>query len=153
MNRQSSTITWLVSTAIAAMLSGPVIADDGQIVIMRTVQPRTATRPALVPDPNPRVVKTSPQAYVDINNAIAGGELNDSDFARVNSGMTSSMHILTGNSGPLQQNSGINQRITRATSGIGGKAGGGGATGGIAGSVNRGVQQGLKPLMQALPGQ
>jgi hypothetical protein len=107
----------------------------------------------LAPDPNPRVVKTSPEAYVDIGNAVASGELNDSDFARVNSGMAASMNILTGRSGSIQQNSNNNQRITRATSGIGGKAGGGSGTGGIAGTVNRGVQQGLKPMMNALPGQ
>jgi hypothetical protein len=154
MNRQSGTIIWLLGTALAVLTVMPVSADnDGQIVVSRQVQPRTATRPPLVPDPNPRIVKTSPEAYVDISNAVAGGELSDSDFARVNSGMATSMNILGGRSGPLQQNGTSNQRITRATSGIGGKAGGGGGTGGIAGTVNQGVQQGLRPLMQALPGQ
>jgi len=155
MNRQSGTIIWLLGTTLAVLLGGPASAEnDGQIVVMREVQPRTATRPPLAPDPNPRIVKTSPEAYVDIGNAVAGGELSDSDFAHVNSGMAASMHILTGRPGSLQQNGVSNQRITRATSGIGGKAGGGGgATGGIAGTVNRGVQQGLRPLTQALPGQ
>jgi hypothetical protein len=157
MNRQSGTVIWLLATTLAVLLGGPASAENdgqGQIIVMRDVQPRTATRPPLAPDPNPRIVKTSPEAYVDIGNAVTAGELSDSDFAHVNSGMAASMHILTGRSGPLQQNGASNQRITRATSGIGGKAGGGGgATGGIAGTVNRGVQQGLRPLTQALPGQ
>ena len=155
MNRPSSTIPWLLASAFAVLLSGPVSADnEGQIIVMREVQPRAATRPPLVPDPNPRVVKTSPEAYVSggIGNAITNGELDDSDFAHVNSGMAASQRMLTGSSGPLQQTGISNQRVTSATSGIGGKAGGGGG-GGIAGTVNQGVQQGLRPLMQGLPGQ
>ena len=154
MNRSSSTIPCLLASAFAVLLSGTVSADnEGQIIVMREVQPRVATRPPLAPDPNPRVVKTSPEAYVSggIGSAITSGELGDSDFAHVNSGMAASQRMLTGSSGPLH--TGIsNQRVTSATSGIGGKPGGNGG-GGIAGTVNQGVQQGLRPLMQGLPGQ
>ena len=154
MNKQSSTIIWLVSTALAAMLSGPVFADDyGTIVLTRDVQPRTATRKEMVPDPNPKVVYGSPDAYLgrgvngSISNAV-GGEIGDSEFASINTGMAVTQRLLTGQSAPTS-NPG-NQRITSATSGIGGKAGGGNATGGIAGRVNQSVQQGLRPLNQAL---
>lgn len=150
MNRQSSTIIWLVGTALAVLLGGQVRADDyGTIVLTRDVQPRAATRKEMVPDPNPKVVYGSPDAYLahGVSGSI-GGEISDSEFASINTGMAVTQRLLTGQS--AQSATPGNQRITSATSGIGGKAGGGSATGGIAGRVNQSVQQGLRPLSQAM---
>ena len=152
MNRQSGTLIGLLGSTLALLLAGPVQAgNDGEIILTRDVQPRVATRKEMVPDPNPKQVYGSPDAY--LHNGVRGSlgnELEDSDFARISSGMSVTQRVLVGQ--PAQSGNPGNQHLAPTTSGIGAHAGGGN-NGGIAGRVNQSVQQGLRPLTQVMPGQ
>jgi hypothetical protein len=144
MSRQSGTLTWLTGIALAALLNGPVSADNGLIVVTREVQPRSATRKELVPDPNPLTVQAGlPRS--------ASNELNDSDFAHINTGLSVSNRALTNQTNNLSSSNTFSQTggngIPGLGAAIGGDAAGGGAgTGGISGRVNGAVQTGLRPL-------
>jgi hypothetical protein len=130
----------LVCTAVA--LSAPLaLAEPGQIIITRDVQPRSATRPAVVPDPNPKTVNPG---------AITTGamvELSDGDVASVSTGsVLPGLMVGSPQTGsPLQ----IERIPSQNLPGMGAIHGGArGAEGGISGQVNRPLQQGLRPLQQ-----
>ena len=140
MSRQSGKIALLIGITLAT-LNVPVYAENGEIVLLRNVQPRAATRQELVPDPNPVAV----QAGLPKN-----AELKDSDFAQINSGISVSNRALTSvtnsltSSNTLTQSSGNN--LQGLGGAIGGSAGGGAGTSRISGRVNGAVQTGLRPL-------
>ena len=145
MDRNASRIS---RTAILAMLvlSGigsamPAYAADGIIVITRDVQPRVATRPALVPDPNPRTVNANPSSTVI--RATNSYELNDADFARITSGSSLQRQMLPGGQLP-----GLSNSSHASSHGLPGmRAGqGGGAGSNVSNQINRSLQQGLAPL-------
>lgn len=69
-----------------AMFAAVARAADGEVILTRDVQPRIATRPALVPDPNPLTVQMDRSALV--NSSVAAGELSDGDFSQVSSGQS-----------------------------------------------------------------
>lgn len=145
MDRNASRI---FRTAILAMLvfSGVGLAShafsaDGIIVITRDVQPRVATRPAPVPDPNPHTVNANPSSTVI--RATNSYELSDSDFAGITSGSSLQRSMLPG--GQLPGFSGSSQGASQGLPGM--RAGhGGGAGSNISNRVNRSLQQGLAPL-------
>jgi hypothetical protein len=69
----------------AVGLASPALAAGGDIIILREVQPRSATREPLIPDPNPHVVNPKPNAIIDraLRGMVMPPELSDSDFAAV----------------------------------------------------------------------
>lgn len=143
-------LAWVMS---AVGLASPALAAGGDIIILREVQPRSATREPLIPDPNPHVVNphvVNPKPNAIIDRALRGmvmpPELSDSDFAAV-----------TGSYGLPQQ--GVStprelavERHFKSKSDAGplpsspaaGYAGSG--LGGVAGQINRSLQHGLRPL-------
>jgi len=122
---------WILMT----VLTGAAQAGEGDVVISRDVQPRVATVNPIVADPHPRVVNPG---------AIASGvtgELGDSDFAGVSSGLALPQRLLQGSLGtsiPAASHQGIPV--------LGAGHSGGARGNGIADQVNRSVQQGLRPL-------
>ena len=132
-------LAMLVLSGIGAGI--PAYAADGIIVITRDVQPRIATRPALVPDPNPRTVNANPSSTVI--RATNSYELNDADFARITSGSSLQRQMLPGGQLPGLGNS--SQTSSHGLPGM--RAGqGGGAGGNVSNQINRSLQQGLAPL-------
>ncbi|MFR0690506.1 hypothetical protein ACLUTX_13980 [Enterobacterales bacterium AE_CKDN230030158-1A_HGKHYDSX7] len=129
----------LACGAASATLCPVAQAGDGTIVLQRVVQPRVATRPTDIPDPNP--VTVNPNISEQVVRQTNNGELSDSDFARVTSGSSLERHILPGGT-LVGMDNGANQTLNGNSMGAG--AAGGGA--GISNSVNRTVQQGLSPL-------
>ena len=149
MNKYSGKITWLLSTTLAVLLSNPVHADNGLIVLTREVQPRAATRQELSPDPHPLTV----QAGLPRN---AGAELDDSDFAHVNTGLSISNSALMRQTNSLSTTNSMAQSGGNGMSGLGAAIGGesaGSATGGVSGRVNGAIQTGLRPLQKMGLGQ
>ncbi len=142
----------LTSLALATgtlLPSLPSLAEDGVIIIQRTVPPRVATRSALVPDPHPQVANTdvSPQvtqAVGGVGSSLGANELGDAEFARITSGSSITSSILPGGSlggFPTQQNA------NATTANLGGSAAGhGGAGRALADTIDRNVQRGLLPL-------
>ena len=122
----------MAATAIVPVAN----AGDGTIVLQRDVQPRVATRPTMVPDPNPITVNPNISAQVRQQT----GELSDSEFASVTSGSSLQQRIVP-NGTLVGMDKGSNQSLQSNPLGSNGGAGGG-----IANSVNRTVQQGLSPL-------
>jgi hypothetical protein len=109
-------------------------AAEGDVIITREVQPRVATRAALVPDPNPLSVNPG-RSVIE-----ATAELADGDFANVSSGLALPQQLL-GNSLGHQ----VQTPLQHSMPGLGAPHGGGGGSG-VATQVNRSVQQGLRPL-------
>lgn len=139
----------------AIVMTPPAFAAGGDIIIIREVQPRSATRPPLVPDPNPHIVNPKPNAVIDqgLSNLTAPGELSDSDFANITGGH-GIQHHLTNPQGPhavgehVQHGSaGVNQQNIPASPGAS-HIGGSRLGNNIDGQVNRSLQQGLSPLQQ-----
>ncbi len=126
----------LIGCALGSSVSLPVLADNGIIVITRDVQPRMATRPPMIPDPNPTTVNANPSQQI----LRQTNELSDGDFAGVTSG--------TGISGLITQGTNnLGGNITNQTqlSNLpGGRSGNSGS--GIANMVNSSVQRGLGAL-------
>lgn len=120
----------------------PSVADDGDVVLTRTVQPRVATRSPLAPDPNPIKVNVSPAQQVERQT----GELSDAEFANVSSNLRAQGPMLNLDNSPALQNT--QPRLTNTTAGHGAGA----VTSGLGTQINRTVQQGLSPL-QRLGGQ
>lgn len=119
----------------------PAYAADGIIVITRDVQPRVATRPALIPDPNPRTVNANPSSTVI--RATNSYELSDADFAGITSGSSLQRQMLPG--GQLRGLSSSSQTSSHGLPGM--RAGqGGGAGSSVSNQINRSLQQGLAPL-------
>ncbi|MNZ62428.1 hypothetical protein D3C78_805490 [compost metagenome] len=145
MDRNASRISRSAMLAML-MLSGiggaiPAYAADGIIVITRDVQPRVATRPALVPDPNPRTVNANPSSTVI--KATNSFELSDADFAGITSGSSLQRQML-----PNGQLPGLSNSSQASSHGLPGmRAGqGGGAGSNVSNQINRSLQQGLAPL-------
>ncbi|WP_157719000.1 hypothetical protein [Geopseudomonas guangdongensis] len=124
-----------------AMFAAVAQAADGEVILTRDVQPRIATRPALVPDPNPLTVQMDRSALV--NSSVAAGELSDGDFSQVSSGqsvMTRALQL------PMHT-PGLDGKSAGAAQGMPNIAGGHGGSGGaISGQINKSLQQGLAPL-------
>jgi hypothetical protein len=149
MNMQPSRVTCLLGLTLTVLLNSPVYADNGLIVLTREVQPRAATRPALVPDPNPLTV----QAGLPRN---AGVELDDSDFAHINTGLSVSNSALTRQTDRLSTSSSRAQSGGNGVPGLGAAIGGGatgGANSGVSGRVNGAIKTGLRPLQRMGLGQ
>tara|TARA_R110002020_G_scaffold31036_8_gene97307 strand:- start:3140 stop:3550 length:411 start_codon:yes stop_codon:yes gene_type:complete len=124
-----------------------LVAADGDIILIRQVQPRAAARPPVVPDPNPRVVNPKPSTYIgeDLQMRSMPGELNDNDFAAVTSGTRMTQQMLT----PLSQGHHSSTSGAANHSSIAGNnpvGHSGSALGSIDGQVNRSIEQGLRPL-------
>lgn len=124
-------------------------AGGGDIIISREVQPRAATRQALVPDPNALVA--NPNHSARIRHAVGAGgmstEVSDGEFAGVTTGvhLGSGVQVFTpagdtAGGAPMHGHDG--QGVASRAGGTGGL----GATGRIGSTVNRSVQQGLRPL-------
>ena len=149
MSKQSSGITCLLGTTLVVLLNSPVYADNGLIVLTRDVQPRAATRAPLVPDPHPLTV----QAGLPRN---AGAELDDGDFAHVNTGLSVANSALTRQTNNLSSPNNLNHSGGNSLPGLGAAIGGGatgGATNSISGRVNGALQTGLRPLQKMSLGQ
>ncbi|UVE19522.1 hypothetical protein NVV93_09185 [Pseudomonas sp. LS44] len=128
-------------------------AQDGIIVLQRTVQPRVATRPTDIPDPRPTVVNANISQPVNqaVSGAGGGGtvsqELGDADFANITSGSGIKATIMPGGNLPgfgsaVGSGSTTHQNISGSAPGHSG----GGAGSGLAGTINGTVQRGLAPL-------
>lgn len=120
--------------ALACVLQASAQAGEGDVIITREVQPRVATRTALVPDTNPLSVNPG-RSVIE-----ATAELADGDFANVSSGLALPQQLL-GNSLGHQ----VQTPLQHSMPGLGASHGGGGGSG-VAAQVNRSVQQGLRPL-------
>jgi hypothetical protein len=146
MNQPPCRITWFLGPALVSLLSGPIYADNGSIVLTRDAQPRAATREELTPDPHPLTVQAGlPRS--------AGAELDDSDFAHINTGLSVSDSALTRQTNSI---SSMTQSGGNGMPGLGAAIGGdatGRSAGGVSGRVNGAVQTGLRPLQQMGLGQ
>lgn len=139
----------LTGLGIGVLTQQQAQAAGGDIIISREVQPRSATRAALVPDPNPNVANPNhaPRINRTLESAQAPLEISDSDFASVTSGTSlgNGLQIFTrtpdqtGTHMPGRNGLGISGNTAAGRSV-------GGSTGRIGGDVNRSVQQGLRPL-------
>ncbi|MHC8366648.1 hypothetical protein ACYZT9_12415 [Pseudomonas sp. ZT5P21] len=126
----------LIGCALGSSVSLPVQADNGIIIIKRDVQPRYATNPPVVPDPNPTTVNANPSKYI----LGQTNELSDGDFANVASGAGITRLVDQGNNT-------LGGTITHQTQLSNLPAGRSGNSGnGIANMVNSNVQQGLGAL-------
>lgn len=136
----------LISATLLVLLCTPLHAENGLIVITRDVQPRAATREPLAPDPHPLTVQAGlPRT--------ASNELDDSDFAHINTGMSVADSALTRQTNSI---SSMTQSGSNGMPGLGAAIGGnatGGATGGISGRVNGALETGLRPVQQMGLGQ
>lgn len=135
------TLSFILLVSLGYGMAPAARADDGVIVLTREVQPRTATRPIVAPDPNPRTANANTSPAVD--RAVNAFELGDSDFARVTSGSGLQRQIL-----PDGQLPGVGISGASAAQGLPGLSAGrsGSAGSGISNQVNRSLQQGLAPL-------
>ncbi len=123
-------------------------AGNGEIVVIRKVQPFAVGNPAPRPDPNPTTVNTNPSAQ--INSVTQSSELGDGDFARVSTG-AGVTRAITANTNPLP---GLN--TSNGMPGLtNGRAGGssGGVANNIGGQINRSIEQGMRPLTSFGKGQ
>ncbi|MDE1166555.1 MAG: hypothetical protein PW845_14515 [Pseudomonas sp.] len=127
----------LLATAISSTYGLTAqAAGDGVVVIQREVQPRVATRPTMVPDPNPTTVNTNPSALVT---RVTSHELSDGDFAGISSGNSITRTIMP--DGNLRGLGGAQQQLPGMSAGHGGGSGNS-----ISNTVNQAVTQGLSPL-------
>lgn len=133
----------LIGCALGSSISLPVQAADGIIVIQREVQTRNATRPPLVPDPNPLTVNANPSRQV----ISATSELTDGDIAGISSG-ASIAGTITQATGTLNGN--INGQSQLPGLSAGHSAGSGN---GVANRINGTIQQGLGSLKMLSGGQ
>ncbi|MHC8299992.1 hypothetical protein [Pseudomonas sp. ZS1P83] len=126
----------LIGFALGSSFCLPVQADNGVIIIKRDVQPRMATRPPVMPDPNPTTANANPSQHI----LRQTNELSDGDFASVASGAGISRLIAQGSSN-------LGGDITNQTQLSNLPAGRSGNSGnGIANMVNSNIQQGLGAL-------
>ena len=122
-------------TALMGVCSAVQAAGNGEIVLVRTVQPQPVGTPAMHPDPDPVTANASPLAQV------MGGtrELNDGDFAGVSTG-TSIRHTMMPNGNSLP---GLN-----TSNGLPGMTNGhgGGSGGTLSNTIGNSINQGMRPL-------
>ncbi|MBO3275478.1 hypothetical protein [Pseudomonas schmalbachii] len=131
----------LAGVASAPLYSTAEAAGDGTIVLHRQVQPRVATSPVMVPDPNPTTVNPNrSEMVIRMTNST---ELTDNDFAGITSGAGIERHVLPGGNIPGLNNNTNNQNLQQTIVG-GGSSGRAGS--GIANTVNNSIQRGLAPL-------
>lgn len=155
-------LTVTAALCAALVMNSPLLlADEGDIVIIRTVQPRNATRLPLTPDPRPMAINPrtltdtqtqgQPKAIGSIVKRSLNGELNDNDFSTVSSGqgLNSAGRLLQvptpslGSTLPGTTNQAVNgSGVLPGAS----NAGGGAALANVPGQINRSLQQGLRPL-------
>jgi len=126
----------LIGCAFSSVISLPVQAADGIIVIQREVQTRNATRRPMVPDPTPLTVNANPSRQV----ISATNELSDSDISGISSG-ASIASTITRATGTLSGN--INGQTQLPGLSAGHSAGSGN---GIANRIDGTIQQGLGSL-------
>lgn len=126
----------LIGCAFSSVMSLPVQAADGIIVIQREVQTRNATRRPMVPDPNPLTVNANPSKQV----ISATNELSDSDISGISSG-ASIAGTINQATGTLSGN--INGQSQLPGLSAGHSAGSGN---GVANRINGTIQQGLGSL-------
>ena len=110
-------------------------ADNGEIILTRTVQPHAVGNPPMHPDPDPLTVNASPLVQV----MGATRELSDGDFASVSSGTALSRSIMpSGNTLP-----GLN-----TSNGLPGMSNGhgGGSGGTLSNTIGNSIEQGMRPL-------
>lgn len=129
-------------------LTTSAVAANGDIIIQREVQPRSATRPPLVPDPNPHVVNPKPNSVINqgLSGMAAPAELSDSDFAGITGGQGIQRQVSNASTLSLQGTHlrHGNGRSSLPDSPAAGHSGGG--LGNLDGQINRSLQQGLRPL-------
>ncbi|MHC8333317.1 hypothetical protein [Pseudomonas sp. LB3P25] len=126
----------LIGCALGSSVCLPVQADNGIIIIKRDVQPRMATRPPVMPDPNPTTANANPSKQI----LEQTNELSDGDFASVASGAGIS-RLITQNTNSLSGNISNQTQLSNLSAGRSGNSGNG-----IANMVNSSVQQGLGAL-------
>ncbi|MHC8344048.1 hypothetical protein [Pseudomonas sp. RT6P73] len=126
----------LIGCALGSSVCLPVQAENGIILIKRDVQPRNATIPPLIPDPNPTTVNANPSKQI----LSQTNELSDGDFAGVASGAGIS-RLVTQNTNNLGGNISNQTQLSNLPAGRSGNSGSG-----IANMVNSNVQQGLGAL-------
>jgi hypothetical protein len=126
----------LIGCALGSIISLPVQADNGIIIIKRDVQPRMATRAPVMPDPNPTTANANPSKQV----LRQTNELSDGDFASVASGAGIS-GLVTQNTNNLSGNITNQTQLSNLPAGRSGNSGNG-----IANMVNSNIQQGLGAL-------
>ena len=123
----------LIGCTLGSAVCLPVQADNGLITITRDVQPRNATVPPLIPDPNPTTVNANPSQHV----LKQTSELSDGDFAGVASGAGISS-LVTQNTNNLGGNISTQTQLSNLPAGRSGNSGSG-----IANMVNSSIQQGM----------
>lgn len=126
---------------IGILASAPAIAGDGTIVLQRVVQPRVATRPTMVPDPNP--VTVNPNISGQVVQMTGSAEVSDSEFARVTSG-SSIQRLIVPNGGLMGMENTTNRTVSNMGMVSGARSADG--TSGVSGQVGHAVQTGLAPL-------
>lgn len=152
MARQHCKGLGLALTLLLLLPTDLIQAADGDVIISRTVQPRIATRPTMVPDPHPRAVNASPTHYIGNQlgtNQLSTGELSDHEFSQISSGRLLPAQLPGVQPGILGNNDASNRN---SASGLNAVTHNGGAGSQLGGQINRSVQQGLQPL-QMLGGQ
>lgn len=128
----------LISCALSASVSVPVLAaGDGVIVVERQVQPYAIGR-SRGQDPDPNTVNANPSAQV---NRAMNHELSDNDIAGISSGSSITRSIM-----PNGDITGLNSLGGANNLGAAGAAGHGSSGSGIAGTVNGAISSGLAPL-------
>ncbi|WP_068827709.1 hypothetical protein [Pseudomonas sp. BMS12] len=133
---------WLLAATLS-ILPVHVPAADGDIIISREVQPRSATRPALAADPKPTSINPGALA---LRNAAGSRELSDGEFASISSGSALSLPLRSLQP-HLDTSSSQLQRLPGSTAVHGGAGGRR-----MEGQIGRSIDQGLRPL-QRLGGQ
>ncbi|RON02580.1 hypothetical protein [Pseudomonas brassicacearum] len=133
----------LIGCAFSSVISLPVPAADGIIIIQREVQTRNATRRPLVPDPNPLTVNANPSRQV----ISATNELSDSDISGISSGASIA--------GTITQATGSLSGSINGQSQLPGLSAGhsSGSGNGIANRIDGTIQQGLGSLKMISGGQ
>jgi hypothetical protein len=140
--RRFQTLMLCAVCAIVATPFSQVSAEKGDIIISRDVQPRTATRAPLVPDPNPLV--SNPGAIA----RDAAMELSDSDFAAIATGATLRNNANSPAVVPAQFDRVQQQQMPGAATGQRAGGTGGSNSNAISNRVGSSLQQGLRPLQQ-----
>ncbi|WP_339489096.1 hypothetical protein [Pseudomonas sp. EL_65y_Pfl2_R95] len=156
----SSSLLALSLVMLSSVCPTPVLAQDGIIVLGRQVQPRLATHPTDIPDPNPTVVNTniSRQVVGAVNGSLSGahmgGELADSDFANITTGSGINSMVMPNGSLPGFNALGTDQANHQGATNTGSAGHAGGNAGsGLGSTINSTVQRGLAPLNMLTGGQ
>ncbi len=145
--RKLKTLTFSAAIVLSGLSATTIDAADGDIIISRDVQLRSATRQPLVPDPSPRVVNPRQDELLQrsLESGLATVELSDKDFGQVTSGVT----FITSKSAISSIGQTVNRSAGATHHAVGGvsRVGHSGGSAGRAGSqVGRSIQQGLRPL-------